>query len=77
MKIWLNVTEGAAHAGVCRDTIYTACERRELRHARLGGRRTIRVKPEWIDAWLERYAPEPRIARPILSRSTPLEVLHG
>src|SRR5262245_7681866 len=56
MKIWLNVAEAAAYAGVSRDTIYTACERRELRHARIGGRRAIRLKPEWIDAWLERHA---------------------
>ena len=56
MKIWLNVAEAAEHAGVSRDTIYTACERKELRHARVGGRRSIRLKPEWIDAWLERYA---------------------
>ena len=56
MKIWLTVTEGAEHAGVSRDTIYTACERGELRNARIGGRRSIRLKPEWIDAWLERHA---------------------
>ena len=55
MTIWLTVTEAAHHAGVSRDTIYTACERRELSHARLGGRRSIRLKPEWIDRWLERH----------------------
>jgi hypothetical protein len=32
MKLWLNVSEGAEYAGVCRDTIYTACERCELHH---------------------------------------------
>lgn len=37
MKLWLNVGDAAEHAGVCRDTIYTACERRELRHVRIGG----------------------------------------
>lgn len=37
-----------------RDTIYTACERHEVHHARIGGRRSIRLKPEWIDPWLER-----------------------
>ena len=46
MKTWLTVTEGAEHAGVSRDTIYTACERGELRHARIGGRRSIRMKGE-------------------------------
>src|SRR6266850_4492537 len=55
MKTWLTVAEGAEYSGVSRDTIYTACERRELRHARIGGRRAIRLKPEWIDTWLERH----------------------
>ena len=55
MRIWLNVSEGAEYAGVSRDTIYAACEPRELRHARIGGRRSIRLKREWIDAWLERH----------------------
>ena len=55
MKTWFTVSEGAEYAGVSRDTIYTACERRELRHVRIGGRRSIRLKPEWIDSWLERH----------------------
>jgi excisionase family DNA binding protein len=55
MKIWMNVAEGAEYAGVSRDTIYTACERTELRHARIGGRRSMRLKTGWIDAWLERH----------------------
>jgi excisionase family DNA binding protein len=57
MKTWMTVVESAEYAGVSRDTIYTACERKEIRHARVGGRRAIRLKPEWIDAWLERHAP--------------------
>lgn len=56
MRIWLTVAESAEYAGVSRDTIYTACERGELHHARIGGRRSIRVKAQWIDAWLERHA---------------------
>jgi excisionase family DNA binding protein len=56
MKTWLTVAEGAEYAGVSRDTIYTACERRELNHARMCGRRAIRLKTEWIDGWLERHA---------------------
>ncbi len=56
MKPWLPVGEGAEYANVSRDTIYTACERRELRNARVSGRRSIRLRPEWIDTWLERHA---------------------
>ena len=55
-KTWLTVGEGAEHACVSRDTVYTACERGELRHVRIGGRRSIRLRSEWIDAWLEQYA---------------------
>jgi excisionase family DNA binding protein len=65
MKTWLTVAEGAEYAGVSRDTIYTACERRELRHARVGGRRAIRVKPAWIDEWLERHARDSKPARTV------------
>jgi len=54
MKSWLNVAEGAEYAGVCRDTIYTAVERGELRHVRIGGRRSIRLRSQWVDEWLER-----------------------
>ena len=63
MKTWLTVAEGAEYSGVSRDTIYTACERGELRHARVGGRRAIRLKPEWIDAWLEQHARGTIVAR--------------
>ena len=56
MKTWLTVVDAADYSGLSRDTIYTACERRELHHVRVGGRRTIRLKAEWIDEWLERHA---------------------
>ena len=56
MKIWMKVAESAEYASVSLDTIYTACERNELRHARIAGRRGIRIKAEWIDRWLERHA---------------------
>jgi excisionase family DNA binding protein len=60
MKLWLNVTEGAEYAGVCRDTIYTACERGERHHIRIGGGRAIRLKREWIDEWFERHTSQAR-----------------
>lgn len=56
MKLWLNVAESAEYAGVCRDLIYDACAARRIHHIRVGGRRAIRLKPEWIDEWLERHA---------------------
>ena len=65
MKTWMTVAEGAEYAGVSRDTIYTACERREIRHARVGGRRAIRVKPEWIDEWLERHSRDSQPSRTV------------
>jgi excisionase family DNA binding protein len=59
MKTWLNVAEAAEYAGVSRDTIYTACERREIHHARVGG-----LKPEWIDGWNDtRRGPRPSAKR--------------
>ena len=60
MKFWLNVAEGAEYAGVCRDLIYEACAARKMHHIRVGGRRAIRLQPEWIDAWLERHAVRPQ-----------------
>ena len=55
-KIWLTVQDAASHAAVSVDTIYTACERGELRHVKVGGRKAIRLRHEWIDEWLERHA---------------------
>ena len=71
MKTWLTVAEAAEYSGVSRDTIYTACERAELRHARIGGRRAIRVKPVWIDEWLERHARGAQHGRTVPASSTP------
>jgi excisionase family DNA binding protein len=68
-RLWLTVADAARHAAVSRDTIYTACERGELRHVRVGGRRSIRLRAEWIDAWLEQGAREPR--SPVLSFGRP------
>ena len=63
MKPWLSVAEAAEYAGLSRDTIYTACERGELRHAHVGGRRKLLLRPQWIDAWLERHAPDVEVGR--------------
>jgi excisionase family DNA binding protein len=67
MKLWLNVTEGAEYAGVCKDLIYDACAAGQIRHIRVGGRRAIRMKRESIDAWFERHAVGPQDGRRLLS----------
>ena len=38
---WLTVTSAAGYATLSRDTIYTACERGELRHVRVAGCRHL------------------------------------
>lgn len=67
--VWLKVPEAAEYAGVSRDTIYTACERGELKHARVSGRRAIRLRAEWIDAWLEQHARDPSGAASLDTRN--------
>jgi len=59
MKLWLNVAEGAEYAGVCKDLIYDACAAKRIRHIHIDGRRSIRMKREWVDAWFERHAEGP------------------
>lgn len=46
---WLTVQDAADYASASTDTIYSAVERGELRHTKIGGRRAIRIRPEWID----------------------------
>ena len=50
---WLNV-DGAARRALCGPKlIYREVAARRLRAARVGGRRELRFRPEWIDQWLE------------------------
>jgi excisionase family DNA binding protein len=77
MRTWFTVTQAAEYAGVSRDTIYTACERREIRHARIGGRRAIRLKPEWIDVWLERHVLDVRDRRTVRREPISVDVQSG
>ena len=60
---WLTVEEMAAYAKVSRKTIYSAVSSGKLRAARIGGRRDIRGKACWIDAYLEACATPQEISK--------------
>jgi excisionase family DNA binding protein len=54
--IWLRVSEAAARARCSVKTIYSEVARARLRAARIGGRRDLRFRAEWIDQWLDASA---------------------
>ena len=49
---WLTVREAAGRARCGVKTIYREVRERRLKAARIGGRRELRLKPEWVDDWL-------------------------
>ena len=49
---WLTVSEAAERARCGVKTIYREVHAGRLRAARIGGRRELRLKPEWVDEWL-------------------------
>jgi excisionase family DNA binding protein len=49
---WLTVKEAATRARCGVKTIYREVRAGRLRAARVGGRRELRLLPEWVDAWL-------------------------
>jgi excisionase family DNA binding protein len=50
---WLTVRHAASRAAVSEGTIKREVRRGRLRAARVGGRRSLRFRPSWVDAWLE------------------------
>ena len=50
---WLRLDQAARLAQVSTATLRREIAARRLRHARVGGRKAIRIRPEWLDAWLE------------------------
>ena len=50
---WLTVKEAAERARCGTKTIYREVKAHRLKAAKVGGRRELRFRPEWIDAWLE------------------------
>lgn len=55
---WRTAEEAAQRAKVGRRTIYLESKAGRLRAARIGGRRELRFRDEWIDQWLESTAPK-------------------
>jgi excisionase family DNA binding protein len=49
---WLTVTEAADRARCGPKLIYREVKARRLRAACVGGRRELRLLPEWVDTWL-------------------------
>jgi excisionase family DNA binding protein len=49
---WLTVSEAAGRARCGAKLIYKEVRAGRLKAARVGGRRELRLLPEWVDAWL-------------------------
>jgi excisionase family DNA binding protein len=58
---WLTVHDAAGRARCGIKTIYREVKAKRLRAARVGGRRELRFRAEWVDEWLDRTS-EPEAA---------------
>ena len=54
--VWLTLRRAAVRAAVSEATIKREVSRGRIRCARVGGRRSLRFRAEWVDEWLERTA---------------------
>lgn len=54
--VWLDVAQVAARLGVGTRLVYQLVRDGRMRAARVGGRRQLRIRPEWADEALERMA---------------------
>ena len=53
---WLTVKQAAARAQVSEATVRREVKSRRITAARVGGRRSWRLRPEWVDQWLQATA---------------------
>lgn len=59
---WLTPKEAAGRARCGVKMIYREVKAGRLRTARIAGRRELRMKSEWVDAWLESTATPVEVA---------------
>ena len=55
---WITAAGAAGNIGVAVEFIYDACNAKGLKHVRLLGRRSIRIKPEWLNEWMSQFVVE-------------------
>jgi excisionase family DNA binding protein len=55
MGKYLTAADAAAQIGVSKEFIYDACAAKGLKHVRLAGRRNIRILPEALAEWMQRF----------------------
>jgi excisionase family DNA binding protein len=60
---WLTVQQAAQIAGVHHCTMRRECRAGRLRYARVGGRKLIRIRVSWVDAWLEHTSTPVEVSR--------------
>ena len=60
---WLNVSQTAKYMCCGPKLVYREIAARRLRAAVIGGRRTYRIKIEWVDAYLESMAEPVELTR--------------
>lgn len=65
---WLTVADAAKLAKVSPGSIYKAVGAGVLRHARINRRRSLRFRPDWIDAWVD--ATQVPIEQPLEARGS-------
>ena len=53
---WLDLNAAAAEVKTSTATLRREARRGTLRHARIGGRKSIRLRRAWLTEWLERSA---------------------
>jgi excisionase family DNA binding protein len=53
---WLTMRQAAERAQVSEATIRREIKARRMTAARIGGRRSWRLRPEWVDEWLQASA---------------------